>query len=896
MTVNPTDLRTDGRTEPSGLGSLSPEFSWRLGADAPGQVAWELQVSRSRLFGPEATVWASGEVAGTDPFGIRYAGDPLTSTTTYHWRVRTWAADAVAPSEWASSSFATGILREDEWRAAWVAGPARGRKDPATTLYLRGDADVTGRVVRATAHVSSLGWHRLLVNGQDMTGPALVPRWTPLDQEVEYISYDVTDALATGRNVLGLVVGDGRFRGSNGFENHSIIYGDRLAGLVQVVIECEDGAEQVIVTDETWTCGTGRILTSDPKTGERVDLRIAQEWAVAAAAPEGFRPVHLVTHSRALIAESVERVQQVDELAPVAITRTKKGAQIVDFGQNFAGVVRLRLRGPAGTVVTLTHSEIIKADGTIDVDYIHLLPVGRWYQRDEVVLDGHDVHWQPWFTIHGFRYVEIRGLPVDLALDDVRGVVISSALRHTGEFECSDARVNRLWQNVDWSLRSNFVDTSTDCPTRERAGWTGDIQVFSPTATTLVDAQWFLRRYLHNLAVEQHEDGTVPVVIPSGFSEFSGGPHGHLASATTAAGWGDASVLVPWTLYRYYGDTRILADQYASMTAWVDSCARRAAEATSRGRRKSGTRNPEIERFIVDTGFQFGEWLRPGENAISSSMDARRNGAVVATAYLEHSARTLSDIAGVLGRDDDRIRYRALADAVRHAWRAAFLRADGTIGADRQDDYVRALSFGLLDEGEQAPAARRLGRLIDAAGGHLGTGFLSTPLLLDVLVDAGCVDTAWRLLTATSSPSWLSQVERGATTVWETWEGYTKSGKAKMSHNHYALGSVARFLTERIAGISPAEPGYRVIAIRPLVGGGLTSARAAIDTPYGPAESRWVIAGDDVEYQVTIPPGTTALFSAEHDPMPVVLGPGAHTLRRPLPARHEGEAAGSRHA
>lgn len=883
MTFFPNALTTDGRREPLGLGSTTPEFGWQLPADSPAQIAWEVEVSRDATF--TAPLWGSGRVAGAEPFGVRYGGEALDSTTEYHWRVRIWTAATADPSPWAVSRFETGVLREEEWRARWVAGPARGPKDPAATLYLRGDAHVSADILRARAHVSSLGWHRLIVNGHDLTGSALVPRWTPLDHEVEYVTYDVTDALVEGANILGLVVGDGRFRGRNGFEHRARLYGDRLAGLVQLVVELADGTEQLIVSDADWRAGTGRIRESDPKTGECVDLRIGEEWASLERPPADFAPVQLVTHPRRLVAESVERVREVDRLRPVAITRLPGGRQIVDFGQNFAGVVRLRLRGAAGTEVTLTHSEIMKPDGTLDLDYIHLYPVGRWYQRDTVILGGGEAEWQPWFTIHGFRYVEIAGLEYELTPDDVSGVVISTDLHRTGEFESSDPRLNRLWQNVDWSMRSNFMDTPTDCPTRERSGWTGDIQVFAPTAANLADVRWYLRRFLHNLAIEQAKDGTIPVVIPSGFSEFSGGPHGVLASAGTAAGWGDASVLVPWTLYRYYGDEDVLAEQYDSMRAWVDSCARRAESGSSRARRRQARRDPETERYILDTGFQFGEWLRPGENAIRSSIDARRSGAVVATAYFEHSARVLSAIAGVLERNDDRDRYGALADQVRRAWRTVFIRPDGRIGTDRQDDYVRALAFGLLDTSEHRAAVGRLVELIDAAGGHLGTGFLSTPLLLDTLVDAGNADLAWRVLLATSKPSWLYQVEHGATTVWETWEGYTKKGRAKMSHNHYALGSVARFLSERVAGLAPDAPGYRSIGVRPLVGGGLTSARAAVGTPYGRAESAWCVDGDEVEYTVTVPGGTSAVFQPFGAPEAVTLGPGTHSLRRPRTAR-----------
>ncbi|GAA0964864.1 hypothetical protein GCM10009555_003000 [Acrocarpospora macrocephala] len=645
----------NGRHAPLGMDARTPEFGWRLPAVAADQVAWEVQVTEGPDVATGRRVWETGRVEGAERSGVSYGGDELESGAAYTWRVRVWEASHDEPGPWSEPArFETGLLQTSDWSAAWVTDPARpAEKDPAA-MYLRGVAQLPADVVRARAYVSSLGWHRLFVNGHDITGTALVPRWTPFDHEVEYVTYDVTSAFARGANVVALALGDGRFRGSLGFENHRAVYGDRLAGLLQVHLELADGTTQVTASDGTWRAAGGRITSADPKTGERVDLRIPDDdWLRSAEHPARFRPVEVLSEPRTLVAESVERVQQVGELAPQRIRRLPSGKQVVDFGQNFAGVVRIRLRGPAGARVRLTHSEIERPDGELDLDYIHPFPVGRWYQRDVVILDGDDAFWQPWFTIHGFRYVSVEGLDAGLASEDVRGIVISSDLEQTGQFHSSDARLNQLWSNVGWSLRSNFMDTSTDGPTRERSEWTGDIQVFAPTATAYVGAQSYLRRYLRSLALEQAVDGTIPVVIPSSFSTFSGGPRGQLKSAGTAAGWSDASVLIPWTLYRYYGDVQVLRDQYDSMVAWVEHCERRAAGASSRARRRKGTGRPEIERYIVDTGFQFGEWLRPGENPFLSAIDGRRRGAVVATAYFERSARTLSRIADV---SDDRRR------------------------------------------------------------------------------------------------------------------------------------------------------------------------------------------------------------------------------------------------
>jgi alpha-L-rhamnosidase len=880
MRSAPVDLRTDTRVAPLGIGSAWPELSWRLPEGSEPQVAYAVEVRAGGSFGSGELVWESGRVDGDWPAGIRYAGARLDSGTAYSWQVRVWCAGEDAPGPWSEPAvFETGILDPGRWRAQWISGPAPAGKADYTTLYLRGTAELAADVTRGRAYVSALGWYRFFVNGADLTGPALVPRWTPFDSMVEYQVYDVTSVFRAGVNVLAMAVGDGRYRGRNGAFSRQAVYGDQLAGLAQIELELADGSSALIATGPFWQAGTGRIVTADPKFGERADLRIPDEdWLTGTAAPGRFSAAEAIDRPRTLIAEETGRVREVARLTATSVTRTPSGKQVVDFGQNFAGVARIRLAGASGTTVRLTHSELLGPGGELDLDYLQIRQAGRWYQRDEVALNGEPAWYQPWFTIHGFRYLEVDGLKADLAPADVEGVVLSSDLEEAGSFGCSDPRLVQLYSNVAWSLRSNFTDTPTDCPTRERSGWTGDIQVFAATATTFVDAQAYLRRYLRNLAAEQHADGTVPPFIPTETSQFSGGVTRAMKMLATAAGWGDASVLLPWTLYRYYGDRTVLETQYASMTAWVDQMARRARGKRGVIRRIRGTGEADVERYILDTGFHWGEWLRPGESFAFSVLDSQlRSRPVVATAYLEHSARVLAGIAALLGRDDDAARYRALADRVRSAWRAAFLRSDSRVGLDRQDDYVRALAFGLLDPRERVGAAGRLAALIEEAGDHLATGFLSTPMLLPVLADAGRADLAWRLLLQTTSPSWLYQVQNGATTTWETWGGTGRKGRAAHSRNHYAFGAVAGFLIERVAGLAPAEPGYRVIDVRPLIGGGLTFARGRVRTPYGTAISSWRHNGDQVHLEVTVPPGAVARVHTGADGIRQARG-GTHTF------------------
>ncbi|MBY4127543.1 family 78 glycoside hydrolase catalytic domain [Rhodococcus fascians] len=876
-------LRTDCLVDPIGIGAENPEFSWLLGPRGADlmQVAYMVQVAEGEDF-TDALLWESGRIESHLPYGVRYAGAPLTAATAYSWRVRVWSDKDDEPGPWSESvTFETGIDNE-RWSAdSWITGPEPSSPNDDAALYLRGNLTLPAAVVRGRAHATALGWYRLFVNGVDITGPSLVPRWTPFDDVVEHQTYDVTEAFRSGHNVVAIAVGDGRFRGRLGFLNRRRVYGDRLAASMQVELDLADGTTVTWETGkENWFAGPGRITGSDPKYGERIDYRISDEdWLDGHDVPSRFAPAEILPHHpRRVISEEVPRVGEVERLAAQRVWRSPSGKQLVDFGQNAAGVVCVRLSGPAGSTVTLTHSELTTADGELDTEYIQANKKRPWFQRDQVVLDGVERWFQPWFTIHGFRYLEVDGLTSDLTIDDVEFVVLSSRLSTTGSFSCSDQRLTQLWQNVFWSTRSNFTDTATDCPTRERSGWTGDIQVFTPAATGILDSQAFLRRYMSNMAIDQRPDGRVLPFVPGEISSAVGRVMVTLAETlANSAGWGDVAVRTPWDMYRYYGDTRVLEEQYTAMCRWVGHMEREARTKKGLQRRFVRTRVGHLERYILDSGFHWGEWLRPGETFPLNILEGPRRGAVVATAYFASSARLLAQIAEVLGRQDDATRYTHLADNVRRAWQAAFIRADGRIGTDRQDDYVRALAFDLVPSTQRPAATARLVDLIEDAGDHLGTGFLSTPLLLATLVDNGRSDVAFRLLMQDTSPSWLHQVTLGATTVWETWEGYSSDGRGEASHNHYAFGAVVGWLRESLLGITPLEPGYRRVGIAPVIGGALSFAEGSVETPFGTVSVQWRVDGPTTVLDTEIPTGTDARVQLPdgrvHD-----VGPGRHTF------------------
>lgn len=859
MTAPPNYLRTNRLREPIGIDVETVEFSWRLSGET-GQQAYDIEVTTAGHSNEGTTaVWRSGVIPESRPFGAPYAGSTLSARTAYEWRVRVQRDGAWSP--WSDpAKFETGIPDKAAWAGSWISAPSTDEADDRT-LYFRTTLELDFPVVRARAYATALGWYKLVINGVDHTGSALVPRWTPIDKYVEYQVYDVTASFHSGINVVGIVVAEGRYRGEIGNGSRKRVYGDRLGVIADVVLDLADGSQVSVVTDDRWEVGRGRIRSADPKNGERVDLRIGQsDWMNPDAALESRINAELLpAHPREIIAEEVERVQEIARLRG-KVSRTPSGVQLVDFGQNFSGYARVRLAGDEGTTARLLYSEVLTKAGELNTGYLvpgQTKQTPDWFQRDEAILTPNPTEYTPSFTIHGFRYLAVEGA-YPLTDDDVEGIVVSTDMDYLSDFQASDPRLEQLWRNVVWSLRSNFTDTPTDCPTRERSGWTGDIQVFGPTASQLVDGDAFLRRYLRNLRTEQLPDGSVPPFIPSEFSEGRG--KRPMAMTYNSVGWGDVTVMLPWTLLNYYGDSDAIRSQYASAKMWVDSLAQRARSKRAMARRFFKSIG-ELEKYIVDTGFHWGEWLRPGEGlALSAAKAFLRAPAVVATAYFAHSAGLLAQMATIVGEREDATRYQQLAENVATAWRAAFVRAGGSrIGEDKQDDYVRGLAFDLLLPEQRPAAVARLVELITAAGDHLGTGFLSTPMLLPTLVTAGHADVAYGLLMQMTVPSWLGQIERGATTIWETWEGHDKHGKPLASHNHYAFGSVAQFLQEHVAGLAPQEPGYRTIRFAPAVGGGITSASVSVETPYGRAYSGWVLLEGSVTLKVTVPPGATGL-------------------------------------
>ncbi|GAA1957303.1 family 78 glycoside hydrolase catalytic domain [Microbacterium deminutum] len=849
-----------------GIGERRPRLSWRV-TDAPEgwrQSAYRVETTRGSS-APEVF-----DVVSAEQVLVPWPGTPLRSRERVSVRVSVRGADGV----WADASPAAvveaGLFEPSDWQAQPVGGswPEDADSDDRRPPLVRREFTVDGEVAKARLYASAHGLYEAELNGARIGDDALSPGWTVYRERLRYYTYDVTDLIQQGRNAIGAWLGDGWYRGRlgwrGGFRN---LFGTDLGFIGQLELTFRDGRREIVATDAAWRAAVGPILRSGIYDGEDYDAR--DEWDGWTRADFDDGEWHPVTVGRrdpaTLVAPTAPPVRCTQDVPPASVLTTPSGRRILDFGQNLVGRVRVRTIGPAGTTVTVRTAEVLQ-DGEL-----YTRPLRGARSTDSYTLAGREdgETWEPRFTFHGFRYAELSGWPGDLdaavAAGDVVARVHHTDLERTGWFESSDPLVNRLHENVLWGMRGNFVDIPTDCPQRdERVGWTGDIQVFGPTASFLYDVSGMLGGWLRDVAVEQLPDGTVPwyvPVIPA---------HDMWTPIRPGAAWGDVATFLPWTLFQRFGDRGMLEAQFDSARRWVDLVDRLAGDD-----------------HLWDEGFQLGDWLDPAAPP-QDPADARTDRYLVATAYFARSSRITAWMAAELGLLEEEAHYATLADAIAAAFADEFLLPDGRMTSDAQTAYALALEFGLIPDAERRrAAAARLATLVHDAGNRIATGFVGTPLVTDALSRSGELDAAYDLLLERECPSWLYQVGMDATTIWERWDSMLPDGTVNpgtmTSFNHYALGAVADWMHRVVAGLAPAEPGYRRIRFAPRPGGGLTSAAARHLTPYGEAAIDWRLEDGGMRVRVAVPVGATAVLDIEGRE-PEDLGHGVHERILPLQA------------
>ncbi len=851
-------------TNPLGIDVTSPRLGWQIQSSRRGerQTAYQIQVSEdpAGLAAGRGLLWDTGKVASHASVHIPYAGPALRSGQRCYWHVRVWDADGQA-TDWSDEPpllsppqaggkergafWEMGLLQAGDWQADWITpdwDEDTTQSQPAPML--RRAFQLQGLVKAARIHVTSLGLYELHLNGQRVGDGLLTPGWTAYDHRLQYQTYDVTNLLRIGDNALGTILADGWYRGWLGFAGNRNTYGDRLALLLQLHVTYADGRTEVIAGDDTWRATTGPIRMADLYNGETYDARLELAgWAAPGYDDRAWHGVRRLDHGKTMVVAQVgPLVQRQGEIRPVQIVHTPAGETVFDLGQNMVGWVRLTVQGPAGTTVTLRHAEVLDQQGNL---YTANLRAAR--QTVQYTLRGGGLEtYEPRFTFMGFRYVAVDGFPGEPGLDSLTGIVVHSDIPSTGMFECSNPLINQLQHNIVWGQKGNFVDVPTDCPQRdERLGWTGDAQVFIRTACFNRDVAGFFTRWLRDLAAEQGPDGAVPHVIPDPMGRPSPrrrpGPGGGGSSA-----WADAAVICPWTIYLCYGDTRILEQQYASMAGWVGYMRAQAGE-----------------RYLWTTGFHFGDWLDyRGQGSMAAAPITDKE--LIATAFFGYCTGLMQQAAHVLGKAEDAAMYAALLAKIQAAFAAEFVSPTGRVGSNSQSSYVLALHFDLLPEALRPMAAARLAEEVIKFGYHLTTGFVGTPYLCHVLHRFGHTDLAYELLNQESYPSWLYPVKKGATTIWERWDGTKPDGSFQdagmNSFNHYAYGAIGDWMYRVVAGLDTdsREPGYKHTLIQPQPGGGLTHARAVLDSPYGQIVSAWDLTDADLRLHVTVPPNAWA--------------------------------------
>ena len=883
----PGRLRTEHLSEAFGITIVRPRLSWEPPRATVSQTAYQLLASNG---------WDTGRVASNAHRSVPYDGPELGSRDRFEWKVRTWNLDpdgVEQQSDWsAPMAIELGLLHPEDWSAQWIGPDEQGIKDQQILrpgerpgYALHAGFTLEAAPDRARVYATARGIYELFINGQRVGDQQLTPGSTSYHSALQVQAYDVAALLRPGINTVRAILTDGWYRGTFGYTRDADMYGTQTAFLAQLELESNE-LRTTIGTDASWLVSASEIISADLMEGQHTDFRRlgGRNMGTAVLPEAGFDT---------LTGPLAPPTRIVEELTPVAITRVAKGNQVVDLGQNINGWVRLKRLGKPGDTVTLVYGEALDADGDVTQDHLRPLDFrnpGEFLgagQVDSVIASGAPGEtFEPRHTAHGFQYVSVQGLAEDLQSEDIVGCMVQTELERLGSFACSDERLNRLHEIVEWSFRDNACEVPTDCPQREKAGWTGDWQLFVPTAAYLYDVAGFSRKWLKDVRADQWDNGVIANISPSPGPAVTRSDF--MAFVNGSAGWGDAIVLVPWEIYLATGDAGILAENWEAMDRWL-GFVRESAAQNRHPERAAATPIPEAhEQYLWDTGFHWGEWLEPDgpEPDLHAFRTADRG--IVATAYFRQSSAIMAKIAAVLGMEREAREFAELSENVRNAWEQEYLHTDGQVGDSTangasQANCVRALAFELVPESARPAVAKQLARLIRDAGTHVGTGFLATPYLLPVLADNGHLELAYELLMQDSAPSWLLMVDRGATTVWEDWNGIGPDGAPKASLNHYSKGAVVSFLHRYTAGLRQAagSAGYERIIIEPRPGAGITSTNTSHHGPHGPIDVAWDLDGEQLTLRVNVPPETTAQIRLPGQPGSDV-GPGTYRFTAPV--------------
>jgi alpha-L-rhamnosidase len=824
-------LSCNDQTNPLGIDIVPPLFSWQLSSSERDQsqsayqvlVASNLQDLRQSL----GTLWDSGRVESDQSVQIRYAGRVLESRQRCYWQVKAWDQDGVE-SPWSEPAwFETGLLSPSDWNGQWIAHPEASWAGIRPAPFFRKPVSL-GTVRSARVYLCGLGYHELYLNGARVGDAVLSPAFTRYDRRALYLTYDVTDLLKPGENVFGVILGNGFYnqaaRDAWYFEKSPWRASPRL--LFQAHIEMEDGSEVVVSSDASWKTAEGPILFDGTRLGEIYDARLEMPgWDRPGFNDSTWLPARIVDppHGK-LAAQNLPPTRITRVLRPVKMWQTPAGATVFDMGQNFSGWARLRVSGPSGCEVKLRYGELLMPDDALDQSNLNTLvyPEQGEVQVDYFILNGSGEEvYEPRFTYHGFQYVQVEGAPGELSLDSLEGRVVHTAFEQAGLFACSNEQVNQLQTLTEWSYVSNFVGYPTDCPQREKNGWTGDAHLAAEAGLYNFNAATAYWKWLDDLADEQREDGALPGIVPtSGWGyEWGNGPC-----------WDSAAILIPWYLYLYRGDKAILVRSYPMIRRYLEYL----------GEKSHGGE-------LVSLGL--GDWVPP----FGRPEDYTAPLTLLSSAYFYMDALIGSRVAALLGYHEDAYRYAGwVGELSRHFNDLFYDPVSGLYAGGSQTAQSMALYAGLVQPEERPRAARQLVAEIRQQKGRINVGIHGAKAVLNALAENGFHAQAYHLITQPQYPGWAWWLSQGATTLWESWDG-------KASRNHIMFGDISAWFFKYLAGIRPDQPGFKRVVIRPYLAEDLKWVRAKYESPYGPIHSAWQRRNGSLRLEVALPANTSGL-------------------------------------
>ena len=837
--------RVEYHVDPEGLDVLKPRFSWILKGEGRNrsQSAYQILVASSKemLSRNQGDIWDSEKVISNSSNQIQYEGVPLTSNRRYYWKTKIWD-ESDQESKWSTTSqWSMGLLKFSNWNGLFISHDVGYDKtDKYDSLYLpparylRKSFTLNKKVKKATAYTTALGLYELRLNGDKVGDANFLPGWTDYNKRLYYQTFDITDRIQQGENVIGAVIADGWYSGYIGYallvrlDKVREFYGVNPSFMGQIHVEYEDGSLEIIASDSTWKTNQGPTQEADILMGETYDARLENSgWDAPNYNDNDWKAPMIYTYPNGkLEAHPGTLVKNTERLKASEITQPNPGTYVFNLGKNIAGIAELKVQGPKGTKVQLRFGEILKNDGNIQTENLRLARA-----TDTYILkgDGEEV-WQPKFTYHGFQYVEVTGYPGKPTLDAITGIVLSSIETNASTFSASNIMNNTLFKNIKTTQSANFFEVPTDCPQRdERLGWTGDAQTYMRSATYNADVAAFMTKFLIDLDDAQRWYGAYPNFAPFPYSR----PNQY------SPAWMDAGIIIPYNMFKVYNDTRILEYMYKGMEKFMQF----QEDASTDFIRPGGGNN-------------WGDWLSVNEQ---TSHD------YVGASFYGYDARLMAEMAEALNKNEDAKKYRILFENIKKAFAKKYILENGYTSEDTQTTYALALYFDLYPEDLAQKGAARLAEKIEKNGFKFSTGFLGTKHVMLALSKYGYNDLSYKLFKQTEYPSWGYSVENGSTSIWERWNSYTKDDaensdlNAKMnSFSHYAFGSVAEWMFLHAVGIDTEDSGFRNIIIKPAISQEMDFIKGSYKSINGTISSAWNWKGNKVIMSIEIPVNTKA--------------------------------------